>query len=275
MPALPLPPQDQAEGLRQMFAPARARFVPVVANPHMRWSGVVLERLSTACAELELHKLVVDAGEGPASRPHELASLDLADAIERLTPQTSYLAARGLSLRHVDAEGSTAAFLHALSAAAPQADVVLVHAGASELARLFARRSVRPLLLADDRPDSVTHAYACLKLLAQRAGLLTHDLLLAAAPSSPRAERIAIQIARCADDFVGAVLHDSLQLDPATSALDAASPALRRFVHALLLANEPGALPSATALHATPARHRGATERAPWAWPEPATAWAT
>jgi flagellar biosynthesis protein FlhG len=272
MSMLPAPVPDQAEGLRQMFAPAHARFVPVVANPHVPFSGVLLERLTSACADLELHTLVVDAADGPASRPQELTLLDLAEGVERLTPQTSYLAARGLSLRHVDAEGSTSGFLHALAAAAPLADVVLVHAGASELARLFARRAVRPLLLADDRPDSVTHAYAALKLLALRAGLVTHDLLLAAAPQSPRAERIATQLARCADDFLGALLHDAARIDPASSALDATSPALRRFVCDLLLANEPGALPSAAALQAK--LPRAATERAPWAWPEPAVAWA-
>ena len=101
-----------------------------------------------------------------------------------------------------------------------------MHAPATELARLFARSAelarrsgdesalVRPLLLADDRPASVTHAYAALKLLTQRAGLVVHDLMLAAAPNSPRAERIAIQLATCADDFLGAVLRDWVRLDP-------------------------------------------------------------
>ena len=123
--------------------------------------------------------------------------------------------------------GSTAPFLQALADAAPHADVVLVHAPATELCRLFARsaelaaqrrrqRLVRPLLLADDRPASVTHAYAAMKLLTQRAGLVVHDLLLGAAPNSPRAERIAMQLATCADDFLGAVLRDWVRLDPAS-----------------------------------------------------------
>ncbi len=108
--------------------------------------------------------------------------------------------------------GSTAPFLQAVADAAPQADVVLVHASASELCRLFARGTdcrargddrCGPLLLADDRPASVTHAYAAMKLLTQRAGLVVHDLLLGAAPHSPRAERIAMQLATCADDFLG------------------------------------------------------------------------
>jgi len=107
--------------------------------------------------------------------------------------------------------------------------VVLVHAGASDLCRLFARTEARPLLLADDRPASVTHAYAAMKLMAQRAGLLVHDLLLSAAPSSPRAERIAMQIATCADDFLGAVLRDWVQVDPATGAHEPPHAALRRW----------------------------------------------
>ena len=87
------------------------------------------------------------------------------------------------------------AFLQRVAEAAPQCDVVLVHASASDLCRLFARspdvERVRPLLLADDRPASVTHAYAAMKLLAQRAGLVVHDLLLGArrtrrAPSASR-----------------------------------------------------------------------------------------
>jgi len=238
--ALSSAPPDQAAGLRQLFQQSQVRFIPLVSNPHVAFTGVMLERLSSAFADLDLHTLVVDAGEhSPA--PQELALLDLSEGVETLSPQMSYLAARGLSLRHVDASGSTASFLRATADAAPHADVVLLHAPASELARLFAHRSVRPLLLADDRPDSVTHAYAGLKILAHRAGLMAHDLLLAAAPHSPRAGRIATHLAQCADQFVGAVLHDCVRIDPASAATDAIDPTLQRFVRTLLLACEPGA----------------------------------
>ena len=44
---------------------------------------------------------------------------------------------------------------------------------------------------------------------------MVHDLLLCAAPASPRSERIAMQLATCADDFLGAVLRDWMQIDPA------------------------------------------------------------
>ena len=142
--------------------------------------------------------------------------------------------ARGLPIRYVDAHGSTASFLHAAADAAPYADVVLVHATETDLCRLFMRSEARPLLLADDRPASVTHAYAAMKLLTQRAGLVVHDLLLSAAPTSPRAERIAQQIASCADGFLGAVLRDWMHIDPASDVNDPPTPALRRWARDVL-----------------------------------------
>ena len=256
-------PLDQADGLRRLFAHARICFVPVVSNPNVAFGGVMLERLCTAFAEHGKHTLVVDASER-ANPFAEMALLDLAECIETLSPQVSYIAARGLPLRFVDATGSTASFLQAIATAAPQCDVVLVHASASELARMFARNAdvehVRPLLLADDRPASVTHAYAALKLLTQRAGLVVHDLLLGAAPQSPRAERIAMQLATCADDFLGAVVRDWVQLDPATAPTEPPTPALRRLVSELLKTDSAAAAPSSPTLAA--GQQPGAERRA-------------
>ena len=73
----------------------------------------------------------------------------------------------------------------------------------------------RPLLLAADHPASVTSAYANMKLLAQRHGLMASDLLLIAAANSPRTPRIAEQLALTAERFAGAVLHDWAAIDPA------------------------------------------------------------
>jgi len=237
-------PLDQAHGLRRLFAHARVCVVPVVSNPNVAFGGVMLERLCTAFAEHGKHTLVVDAGER-GGEPSELARLDLAEGVEALSPQVSYLAARGLPIRHVNAAGSTAPFLRSVLEAAPECDVVLMHASATDLCRMFARTvqgdaevgtAPRPLLLADDRPASVTHAYAAMKLLTQRAGLVVHDLLLGAAPQSPRAERIAMQIATCADDFLGAVLRDWVLIDPACDPNDAPTAALRRLVREQLQA---------------------------------------
>jgi flagellar biosynthesis protein FlhG len=224
---------DQAQGLRRLFAHADVVFIPVVSNPNVAFGGVLLERLCTALAEHGRRTLVVDASER-ACEHAEMALLDLAECIEPLSEQVSYLVARGLPIKFVDATGSTGAFLQALADAAPDHDTVLVHAPAQDLCRLFARhhetQPVRPLLLADDRPTSVTHAFASMKLMTQRAGLVVHDLLLSAAEQSPRAERIAMQIATCADDFLGAVLRDWAQIDPACAATDEPCAALRRLV---------------------------------------------
>lgn len=233
-----LPPADQADGLRRLFAGSSTRFIAVAANPNVAFAGLALERLAaaaSACSEPQRKVLVVDT---VGAAPHEMAMVDLAACIEPLDdlrPNLSYLAARGLPLRHVDARGSCDGFLEALTEAAPDAGVVIVHAEAAELGRLFARRAPRPLLLAADHPTSVTSAYANMKLLSQRHGLMAFDLLLVAAASSPRTPRIAEQIAATADRFAGAVLHDWTAIDPAASRAETAVPAgLMRLAHGLL-----------------------------------------
>ena len=233
--ALPSRPQplDQADGLRRLFAASRVQFVPVLSNPHAAFTGVMLERLTAVFSEFGLRTLLVDAAEN-APEPDELAVLDLASCVETLSPEVSYLAARGLPLRYVDAHGSTVEFLQALADAVPRADVILIHAGAADLARMFARRDERPLLLANDHPASVTHAYAGMKLLHSRGGLMVFDLLLAASARSPRIERIAGQIARCADEFFGAVLHGWACIDPASSDGEEPAEDLRGLVHLML-----------------------------------------
>ncbi len=223
-------PSDQADGLRRLFGAHRPRFVAVVANAEMAFSGLVLERLASACSAAGRRTLVVDAAAN-APAPHELVALDLAAGIEALSAGLDYLAARGLPLRYVNSRGSCAGFLRALGEAAPRADVVIVHAEASELGRLFIGRAVRPLLLAADHPATVTQAYAGLKLLAQRHSLMAFDLLLAAAPNEPRVPRIAEQLALTADRFVGAALHDWACIDPTDVS---EPPALARLVHGLL-----------------------------------------
>lgn len=227
-------PVDQAHGLRRLFSSPTMRCIPVVSNPSMAFSGLLLERMCSAYVEQGLRVLIVDAGEN-ARAPAELTSFDVAEGIEVLSPQVGYLAAQGLALRYVDASGSTSGFLDVLVEAAPDTDVLLMHASASELARTFARRvqelqagSLRPLVLCDEQPEAVTHAYAAIKLLSQRAGLMAHDLLICAPQDSARAALLAERVARCADDFLGAVVHDWVVVDPAETAEDAPSLRLRR-----------------------------------------------
>lgn len=232
---------DQADGLRRLFAAQRARFVPVASNVHVAFAGVLLERLTAAFALLGLRVLVVDAAES-APLPHELSVLDLGSCIEPLSPQVGYLAARGLPMRYLDARGHSGALLNAVLDAAPGADVVLVHASASDLSRLLGARAARPVLLAADHPDSVMQAYAAMKLLAGRNQLMTYDLLLAAEPASPRRERIAAQLASCGDRFLGAVLRDWAAVDPASDGHERPGDDVLRIAQALLAADEEPAL---------------------------------
>ncbi len=134
-----------------------------------------------------------------------MALIDLATGVRR-SPRV-WLPGRARSADPLRRRrGSSPRFLQAVGEAAPLADVVLVHAGAAELGRLFAGRTVRPLLLAAIIRRASPRPTRRLKLLAQRAGLMVADLLLAAAPEqSPRAERIAAKLAHdCADPFFGA-----------------------------------------------------------------------
>ena len=261
------PRHDQAAGLREMFAHALVRFVPVVANPSVAFGGVMLERLCTAFAEHGASVLVVDASDR-AREAGEMAAVDLGQCVERLSAEVSFLAARKLPLRFVDAFGSTRSFLQHAAEASPGSDLVLVHAGAPELARMFSRGrhaggavdadAVCPIVLADDRPESVTHAYASMKLLAQRAGLFVSDLLLGAAPQSPRAERIAARMAACADESFGAVLRDWARIDPAGDPHQAPGPDLRRLVAERFRA---GDRPRRPPLHTDTGRRAGWTPR--------------
>jgi len=241
-------PLDQAHGLRRLFAGRTQHVLPLAANPHVAFSGVVLDRLAAVYAAQGKQVLVVDAGAS-SPPPQELAALDLAAGIELLSAFVSYLPARGLPRAYVDTRGSSSGFIDALHAAAPQADVILLHADPLDLARLFKRRAARPILLGADHPESIKHAYAACKLLVQRCALMSFDLLLAAAPSSPRAVPIAQSLADCADNFLGATLLHTALVDPAGDPNEPPDEALAPLLAAQLMLDETarglGAMPMA------------------------------
>ena len=60
-----------------------------------------------------------------------------------------------------------------------------------------------------------------------------------------------MQIATCADDFLGAVLRDWMQIDPASDARSAPTPAMRRWVRDTLApaTGELAVLPTAANEH--------------------------
>ena len=252
-------PLDQADGLRRMFAgreSQRCRVLPLVANPYVPFSGVVLDRLSAVLSAVlssalsvpASSVLVVDASSASPS-PHEMAALDLSAGIEAVSPRVSYLPAGGLPMAYVDTRGSAGGFIDAVQRAAPQAELILLHADAPDLARIFKRRAARPLLIGSDHPDSIKHAYAGAKLLAQRCHLLSFDLLLAASPQSPRAKSIAQSLAGCIETFLGGVLCHTALIDPAGDTAAPADAALAALLAAQLALDEVG---SAAAAHAFP-----------------------
>jgi flagellar biosynthesis protein FlhG len=124
-----------------------------------------------------------------------------------------YLAARGLPRRHVNTRGSSEAWLQAVADCVPQADVVIVHAEARDLCRLLGRREVAPVLMSELSSESLTEAYAAMKLLSQRCGLMAFDLLVGMASRPRRAERVADRLASCADNFLSAVLRSWAPVD--------------------------------------------------------------
>jgi hypothetical protein len=260
-------PLDQADGLRRLFAGRRQVLLPLVANPHVAFSGVVLDRLACVLADAASYArkvLVVDAS-ATSPKPPELAALDLGACIEPIAPQVGYLPARGLPMAHVDTRGTAWGFIDALTRAAPQADLLLLHADATDLARIFRHRAARPLLLGADHPESIKHAYAGAKLLAQRCSLLSFDLLLAAPPHSPRAAAIAQSLAGCADNFLGACLCHWAQVDPAADPAEPADAALHALLASQLALDASAPAPAAYA-SAVPAFH------APYAQPPAAAA---
>jgi len=258
-------PLDQADGLRRMFAGRSTQLLCLVANPHVSFSGLVLDRIAGGLAAWGRRVLVVDAAAS-SPPPHELAQIDLSACLELIGPRTVYLPARGLPMQYVDTRGCASSFIDTLQRIAPQVDVILLHAEAQDLARVLKRRPERPMLLAADQPDSLKHAYASCKLLVQRCGLMTYHLLLAASAHSPRVGAIAASLSDCADQFLQAVLQHHALVDPAfdpSEPLDAALAALLQAQLSTRDSSAPGAL---TAEHSLAARQHAAREVTPsWA----------
>lgn len=258
MPLKPIPrprvPLDQAHGLRQMFAAAgNVAFLPLVHNRHVAFGGVVMERLCSALAERDLNTLVVDAAD-TASPPHELAPVDLAACVEPLSHQVSFLAARGLAMHYLDARATTTGFLRALTEASPQANVVMVHAGAADLRRMFIGRAPRPVLLVGAQAASLTEAYAAVKMLSQRLGALTYDVVIAADVSPRRARAISDRLSDCADHFLGAAVGLTAVVDPAATPRAPVNDDLLRLVDAQLRRlDEPADAASAVLAGSVPA----------------------
>ncbi len=235
-------PQDQADGLRRLFAGRRRAVLPLVANPHVAFGGQVLDRLAATLAQMQRQVLVLDAAAS-SPPPPELAAVDLALCVESVSPRIGYLPAGGLATAFVDTRGSAEGLIDAAQRAAPSCDVIVVHADAPDLVRIFRRRPARPVLLGADHPESIKHAYAGAKLLALRGQMPTFDLLLATPPNSPRAEAIVKSLAGCVEGFLGGLLQHHARIDPAGDADGPADPALAALLAAQLALDDGAFLP--------------------------------
>ena len=97
--------RDQAEGLRRLFcteAPRNPpRLVPVVAPAEPLGAGdYLLDQLVGAYLERGLKVLVVDAGPRAQPAP-DLARVDLAACVQRLSADVRWLDAKGLVAHHL------------------------------------------------------------------------------------------------------------------------------------------------------------------------------
>lgn len=255
---------DQAAGLRRLFSHKQVRFVPVVANPYVARSSVMMDQLCHAIRTMDLRALVVNASHtagASAYQPRNRSRL----AAERLAPGLGYLdvAMRDLDPMGPDAQQPAQVFLHEVAGTMPDADVVLVHAAASDLVHLFNRHrggthAPRFVLLCDDEPPAITSAYGALKLLATRGGLMAHNLLLSTLQGAHAAAAVAARLARCAHQFLGALQHHTAWVNPVRPDADAHLPAMYRLTEDLLScawvlepsARAPAAAASRQPLHA-------------------------
>ena len=87
-------PLDQADGLRRLFAGTRQRVLPLAANPHVAFAGVLLDHVAAALVARGQRVLVVDAA-ATSPAPREMALLDLASCIEPLAEPRVSTWARG------------------------------------------------------------------------------------------------------------------------------------------------------------------------------------
>lgn len=203
---------DQAQGLRRRFQRPQLQMLPLVANPHVAGTHRLLDALCRALGRHGLRCLVVDAVPGAGGQDRALAQALARGAglerwIEHVETHVAVLAADPAAWCAGADRALLARWSRALQQAAPDTDVVVFHAQAELLSRLFARHEVCPLVLCGDTPDSLTHAYAGIKTLSLQAGLRRQAVLLDLPRHEAQLPAAAVRLARCARDFLGAELH--------------------------------------------------------------------
>lgn len=202
------PERDQASGLRRLFAADRPRVVSLVSNPQVTWSGMLIEHVGRAAVRLGFHPLILDAAD-TAPQAGEWCLADGGGLVAHRHVQASYLGSRGLLRRTLMAGRSGDQLVDAAFAAAPWADVLIVHAPADDLAGLHGPQAWSPLMMVDTRVDSLVQAYAALKRLSRR-GLPTWSLMIEASAHPVLGPRLASRLDDSARRFLSWGLHRAI-----------------------------------------------------------------
>ncbi len=220
-------PPDQADGLRRLFATPDVACVLVPENQAVAHADVAIERLTSAFTSQGLNALIVDAGSS-AREAHELTAIDLAACVEAIAPRVSYLAARGLALLHAADHDATHPWQTTLAEAAPGADVLLVHAPASQLARLLVSSAARPVLLVDESAGSLDQVLSTLHLLRRYRPALAYDLLVVGDEAASHTFHIGHALTALRADLPSTQLQSWAVILPAQAAGSRASGDLQR-----------------------------------------------
>ena len=243
---------DQAHGLRRLFAQQTLHFMPVVSNPYVKRSAVLLDKLCQGLTGQGMHVLVVDATPHPSLRGVNLLDvmrrdLNLGQWVDELDSHVSVLTV-GSSFEDLASRTDMRQRLFEfLRESAPTADLILFHADALATSRVFAEQAVRPLVLSTDDPASITEVYASIKLLVQCGHLHKHSMVLDLLGKIRGLPNCAVRLGKCVQDFLGAQLH----LAALTSTRTEEEFALTQSMQKLSLSILHHALPFSSQEHAT------------------------
>jgi flagellar biosynthesis protein FlhG len=246
---------DQAEGLRQILAFARARTVAVVAGTRAAGATTCVVNLACALAAACKRVLIVDenGGANVARALGLTGDCDLQHVIEGacaldeallrgptdVTVLPAAHAARALPLLDAAAQQRAVDCFGALDRAA---DIVLLDASHdAEEPSAFARAAQEVVVVVSPGPTSVTGGYAAIKRMTHAHGRSRFRLLVNRAADRDTAAlihenmaHVAIRHLNTAIEFMGAVPHDAAVSECArrnVSVVQAApaSPAAQRF----------------------------------------------
>jgi MinD-like ATPase involved in chromosome partitioning or flagellar assembly len=222
----PEPAFDQAAGLRRLFAPAAAEYVPVAARRGV--TAPLVANLAWACARIGRSVLVIDQTPGEVANAlglaarRELAHVIAGDsrlehALLRADDALAVLPAhRGLGL----AVGRGRTLPQVLERVLHRFGLVLVHADSAQLAGALAPGAADLLLPIAAAADSLADAYGEVKRSARRGArvcALVHGV------ATPRA-------AQALFDALSATAAQFLDARPSYAGFVPSDPALYRAV---------------------------------------------